>query len=145
MSETNVAPQPRRKRALRRILLTAGPLAVALVAGAMYLNGGRYAGTDNAYVHTHMVTVSADISGRVVGLAVKENQHVNAGDPLFQLDPEPLQIAVDRARADLDSTRNEIIGLKAAYRQRQEDLKAAESTQGMAQRELARREKLVAG
>ncbi len=146
MTEINVeVPQPRRKRALRRVLLTAGPLAVALVAGGMYLNGGRYAGTDNAYVHTHMVTVSADISGRVVGLDVKENQHVSAGDVLFQLDPEPLQIAVDRARADLETTRNAVIGQKAAYRQRQEDLKAAESTQGMAQRELARREKLVAG
>jgi membrane fusion protein, multidrug efflux system len=146
VTEANLAvPQPKRRRALRRVLLTAGPLIVALVAGGMYLNGGRYAETDNAYVHTHMVTVSADISGRVVGLEVKENQHVSAGDVLFQLDPEPLQIAVDRARADLESSRNEIIGLKAAYRQRQEDLKAAESTQGMAQRELARREKLVAG
>jgi membrane fusion protein (multidrug efflux system) len=146
VSEINTAPlpQPKRRRTLRRVLLTAGPLAVAIVAGGMYLNGGRYAETDNAYVHTHMVTVSADISGRVVGLSVKENQHVSAGDVLFQLDPEPLQIAVDRARADLESSRNEIIGLKAAYAQRQEDLKAAQSTAGLNQRELQRREKLVA-
>jgi membrane fusion protein (multidrug efflux system) len=143
-TEAFVAPRPKRRRLLRRVLMTAGPLAVLLVGGFLYLNGGRYAGTDNAYVHTHMITVSADISGRVVGLQVKENQHVAAGDVLFQLDPEPLQIAVDRARADLESTRNEIIGLKAAYAQRQEDLKAAESTAGLNQRELKRREKLVA-
>ena len=55
-----------------------------------------------------------------------ENQRVAAGDVLFELDPEPLQIAVDRAHADLEAARNEISGLKAAYRQRQEDLKAAE-------------------
>jgi len=147
MSETDAAaapPKPSRRRRWRRVLLIAGPLAVALVAGGMYLNGGRYADTDNAYVHTHMVTVSADISGRVVALNVHENQHVAAGDALFQLDPEPLRIAVDRAHADLEAARNEILGLKSAYRQRQEDLSAAESTAGLAQRELKRREKLVA-
>jgi len=144
-TETTPAPQAKRRRWTRRVLMTAGPLVVALVAGGMYLNGGRYADTDNAYVHTHMVTVSADISGRVVALNAHENQRVAQGDVLFELDPEPLQIAVDRAHADLEAARNEISGLKAAYRQRQEDLKAAESTLGMAQRELARREKLVAG
>ena len=70
---------------------------------------------------------------------------MKAGDVLFQLDPEPLQIAVDRARANLDDSRNQILGLKAAYHQRQEDLKAAEANVGFAQRELQRREKLVAG
>lgn len=138
------APRAKRRRLLRGVLMIAGPLAVVVVAGGVYLNGGRYAGTDNAYVHTHMVTVSADISGRVVALHAQENQRVAQGDVLFQLDPEPLQIAVDRARAELESTKNEIIGLKAAFGQRQEDLKAAESTAGLNQRELKRREKLVA-
>src|SRR5262249_52444924 len=110
-----------------------------------YLTGGRYAGTDNAYVHAHMVSVSADISGRVVDVKVHENQLVKAGDVLFQLDPEPLEIAVDQARANVEDARNKIIGLKAAYRTRQEDLKAAEANVGFAQRELQRREKLVAG
>jgi membrane fusion protein (multidrug efflux system) len=138
-------PQPNRKRRLRRLLMIGGPLAVLIGIGVVYLTGGRYAGTDNAYVHTHMVSVSADISGRVVDVKVHENQPVKAGDVLFQLEPEPLQIAVDKARANLEDARNKIIGLKAAYRTRQEDLKAAEANVGFAQRELQRREKLVAG
>jgi membrane fusion protein (multidrug efflux system) len=81
----------------------------------------------------------------VVDVKVHENQPVKAGDVLFVLDPEPLQIAVDQAHANLDDARNKIIGLKAAYRTRQEDLKAAEANVGFAQRELQRREKLVAG
>jgi membrane fusion protein (multidrug efflux system) len=148
MSESaaeNPQPQPNRKRRLRRLLMIGGPLAVLIGIGVVYLTGGRYAGTDNAYVHTHMVSVSADISGRVVDVKVHENQPVKAGDVLFQLDPEPLQIAVDKARANLEDARNKIIGLKAAYRTRQEDLKAAEANVGFAQRELQRREKLVAG
>jgi membrane fusion protein (multidrug efflux system) len=138
-------PKPDRRRRLRRLLMIAGPLAVLIGVGIVYIGGGRYADTDNAYVHTHKVTVSADISGRIVDLKVHENQAVKAGDVLFQLDPEPLQIAIDRARADREATLNEIAGLKAAYRQREEDLKAAEANVGFAQRELQRREKLVAG
>jgi membrane fusion protein (multidrug efflux system) len=138
-------PKPNRRRQLRRLLMIAGPLAVLIGVGIVYIGGGRYADTDNAYVHTHMVSVSADISGRVVDVKVHENQPVKAGDVLFQLDPEPLQIAVDQARANVEDARNKIIGLKAAYRTRQEDLKAAEANVGFAQRELQRREKLVAG
>src|SRR5262245_3274721 len=148
MSESAVEtpqPKPNRKRRLRRLLMIGGPLAVLIGIGVVYFTGGRYAGTDNAYVHTHMVSVSADISGRVVDVKVHENQLVKAGDVLFQLDPEPLQIAVDQARANVEDARNKIIGLKAAYRTRQEDLKAAEANVGFAQRELQRREKLVAG
>ena len=148
MTETAAeTPQlrPHRRRRLRRLLMIGGPLAVLIGVGIVYLNGGRYAETDNAYVHTHKVSVSADISGRVVDLKVHENQPVKTGDVLFQLDPEPLQIAVDQARANVEDARNKIIGLKAAYRTRQEDLKAAEANVGFAQRELQRREKLVAG
>ena len=139
------APRPHRRRRLRRLLMIGGPLAVLIGVGVVYLNGGRYADTDNAYVHTHKVSVSADISGRVVDLKVHENQPVKKGDVLFQLDPEPLQIAVDKARANVEDAHNKIIGLKAAYRTRQEDLKASEANLGFAQRELQRREKLVAG
>src|SRR5262245_45987727 len=148
MSESAVAtpqPKPDRKRRLRRLLMIGGPLAVLIGVGIVYLSGGRYADTDNAYVHAHMVSVSADISGRVVDLKVHENQPVKKGDVLFQLDPEPLQIAVDQAHANVEDVRNKVIGLKAAYHTRQEDLKAAEANVGFAQRELQRREKLVAG
>src|SRR5690348_10633405 len=140
---------PRRRRhrllSVRRLLMIGVPLLVLIGIGVVYLTGGRYAGTDNAYVHTHKVSVSADISGRVVQVDVHENEPVKKGDVLFQIDPEPLQIAVDRACANLEDARNNILGLKAAYHQRQEDLKAAQANVDFAHRELQRREKLVAG
>jgi membrane fusion protein (multidrug efflux system) len=132
-----------RRRFWRHILLPAIPLLVLLAAGYLYITGGRFVGTDNAYVRTHMVSVSADISARVTQVLVHENDHVNAGQPLFELDREPLQIALAQATANLENARNNIVALKAAYRQRQEDLLSAQSQIDFAEREYKRRQKMV--
>ena len=132
-----------RRRFWRRILLPAIPLLVLLGSGYLYVTGGRFVGTDNAYVRAHMVSVSADISARVTQVLVRENEHVVAGQPLFELDQEPLRIALDQAMANLENTRNNIVALKAAYHQRQEDLQAAQSQIDFAEREYKRREKMV--
>jgi membrane fusion protein (multidrug efflux system) len=132
-----------RRRFWRRILLPAIPLLVLLGAGYLYATGGRFVGTDNAYVRAHMVSVSADISARVTQVLVHENEPVVAGQPLFELDKEPLQIALDQATANLENVRNNIVALKAAYHQRQEDLQAAQSQIDFAEREYKRREKMV--
>lgn len=129
---------------VRPLLMVAGPALILIIAGYFYLTGGRYVGTDDAYIHAPRISVSADISGRVTKLFVTENQRVKKGDPLFQLDEEPLKIAVAQAEAHLDDVRNAIIGLKATYRQRQEELKAAASTHEMTSREFTRRQSLLA-
>jgi membrane fusion protein (multidrug efflux system) len=140
---TPAAPVPPRRRRLRRILLLLGPLLALIVAGYFYATGGRFVGTDNAYVKAHMVSVSADIAGRVVDVMVHENQEVTAGTPLFKLDEEPLRIALDEADANLAVVKNDIEAEKAAYRQAQEQLQIAESNVAFAQREFERRQKLV--
>jgi membrane fusion protein (multidrug efflux system) len=70
------------RRYRRTLLLVVVPALVVLVAGYMYVAGGRFVDTDNAYVKAHMVQVSTDISGRVMDVLVHENQVVKAGDPL---------------------------------------------------------------
>ena len=139
----SAAPVAPGRRRLRRVLLLLGPLLAILVGGYVYATGGRVVGTDNAYVKAHMVSVSADISGRVVDVMVRENQAVTSGTPLFRLDEEPLQIALDEAEANLAVVKNDIEAEKAAYRQAQEQLKIAESNVAFTQREYERREKLV--
>src|SRR5581483_4019759 len=146
-----VAPKPdgitlafKKRRRWRRLLLIAGPLVVVAVALYMYATGGRYQGTDNAYVKAHMVSIAPEISGRVVEVPVHENETVKQGQVLLQIDPQPLQIAIAGAQAGLDAARNTIDEEKAAYRQRQADLQAANDNIGFAQREYARRQKLFA-
>jgi membrane fusion protein (multidrug efflux system) len=133
------------RRYRRTLLLGVVPSLVVLGAGYVYVTGGRFVDTDNAYVKAHKVQVSTDISGRVMEVLVHENEVVKAGTPLLRLDTEPLNIALAQAEADRETVRNDLTALKASYRQREEDLQAASSTLGMAQREYQRRQKLVAG
>jgi membrane fusion protein (multidrug efflux system) len=134
----------RKRRRWRRLLLILGPVVVLVVSGYVYLNGGRYQGTDNAYVKAHMTSIAPEISGRVVAVPVHENQAVKQGEVLLQIDPEPLHIALTGAEAELADARNDIEALKAAYRQRQTDLQMANDNIGLAQREYGRRQKLFA-
>ena len=99
------APRRRLMAGLRRyrrfLLLVVLPL-VALVAGLrFYLNGGRYVGTDDAYVGAQKVLITPDISGKIEKVVVKEGQQVAPGDVLFEIDPVPFRLAVAQAKATL--------------------------------------------
>jgi membrane fusion protein (multidrug efflux system) len=134
----------RKRRLWRRILLLLGPLVVLIGGVYVYATGGRYEGTDNAYVKAHMVSISPEISGRVVDVPVHENEPVKQGQPLLLIDQAPLKIALEAAKANLATARNNVDAQKAAYRQRQADLQMANDNIGFAQREYQRREKLYA-
>ncbi|WP_323021419.1 HlyD family secretion protein [Pararhodobacter sp.] len=99
------AAKPKPKRSRRRVLMLTVPLALAVAGGFVWLTGGRYESTDNAYVRQAILPVSADVAGRITEVAVQENQHVEAGAVLFRLDDEPYRIALDQAEAALASAR----------------------------------------
>jgi membrane fusion protein (multidrug efflux system) len=128
----------------RKTLLVLGPAAVAVIALIVYLTGGRYASTDDAYVQAARVEISTNISARVSEVDVHDNQIVHAGQILFQLDPASYRIALQDAEAQLESARRKIPALKAAYRQRLADQESARNTLAFQQRELDRQTKLAA-
>jgi membrane fusion protein (multidrug efflux system) len=113
-------------RLLRPFLLIAVP--VVAVAGALlwYLWGGRYVGTENAYVKADIVHISAEVSGRVVEVAIEDHAQVKAGDLLLKIDPEPYKLALDQAEAELDQTRSRVAALRAEYREAVAEQKEAE-------------------
>ena len=57
--------------------------------------------TDDAFIDADVVHMAPDVSGRVVSLAVRENQAVKAGDLLFTIDPEPYRLQLAQAQAQL--------------------------------------------
>src|SRR2546428_11721441 len=76
--------------------------ALLLVVGGVLLwrYFASYESTDDAQIDGHLNSVSARVSGQVEKLLVDDNQYVNAGTPLVQIDPRDYQVAVDRAKAD---------------------------------------------
>jgi membrane fusion protein (multidrug efflux system) len=104
------------KARLRRALMIGGVALFALVAGAVYLTGGRYVGSDDSYVHANKLMVSTDVSGLVATVSVHEGQKVKKGDVLFTLDPLPFRIALDNAKAALAQTVQDVNSTKATYR-----------------------------
>jgi membrane fusion protein (multidrug efflux system) len=137
------SPRPLRQR-LRLPLMVLGPAVLAIAVAWFYLSGGRYESTDDAYVQTARVDISSNVAGRVVALAVHDNEPVHEGDVLFRLDDAPFRIAVDEASAQLATARLHIESLKANYRQRQAELASAQDTLAFQQNEYARQQRLLA-
>jgi membrane fusion protein (multidrug efflux system) len=104
MGETTIADEPKPtlpKRLLKIALMLSVPLLLAFAANYYYTANAHFVTTDNAYVQQDKVSVSAEISGRIVEVGVRENQHVKAGDLLFRIDPEPYRIAIAQAEASI--------------------------------------------
>ncbi|MDR3514154.1 MAG: HlyD family secretion protein [Caulobacteraceae bacterium] len=140
-------PRARRRSWLQRLRwpVMIGVVVLAVLIGLfVYLTGGRYESTDDAQVGGARVSVSSTVAGRVVELDVRDNQLVRPGQVLFRLDPRPFQTAYDQAAANLSATRLQIEQLKAAYRQREADVKTAEASLAYAQIDARRQTALVA-
>ncbi len=140
-----VVPMRRSRRGLKRLILLVVVPAAALVAvGVVYLGGGRYVETDNAYVKADKVPVSAEVSGMVTEVLVNENQNVKAGDALFRLDPAPFEVEVARAEAQLAQVRTNLAALKATYREKQAEIALARTKYQFALKDQQRQAELVA-
>src|SRR5512134_1282149 len=130
------------RRITRWSLLTAVPFAVVAIGLYAYARGGRVVETENAYVKADIIAVSAEVSGRVVEVAARDNEPVAGGAPLFRLDPEPFQIELARARAQMDVVRTEVQALRAEYRQTLLEATEARERIDFLTRQLERQERL---
>jgi membrane fusion protein, multidrug efflux system len=127
------------KKKVGRLLMIIGPLAVAVVAGLLWIFSGRYVSTDNSYVKAHKVMVSPEVSGVILPVEVKENQFVKKGERLFSIDDAAFKIALDKAEASLAGVKDQIEQLKASARQKQAELTIAEQDAAYAEKQFNRR------
>jgi len=128
---------------LRRPLLLAFPLLLATAGAAYYLSEEPYVSTDDAFVRAAKDSINARVAGQVVEIAVVDNQRVQKGQLLFRIDPEPYQIAVEQAKADLDKARIEIGALKTRYHQQLAELQSAKDSATFDAHEYGRKQALI--
>jgi len=130
--------QPLRKA----VLMLAVPVLLAVGAAGWWLTGSSQESTENAYLHQARISVAPTIGGRVVSVAVHELQPVKAGDILFQVDPQPYQLAVAQAEAAVNAARIQVEQMKAALAQTEAQATLAEDEARYQEGELARQEAL---
>src|SRR5580700_3222975 len=108
-SSRESAPPPppqryKRSNSRRNILILV--IALVVLAGGFFLWRylGSYESTDDAQVDAHLYPVSARVSGYVVKVNVDDNQYVQKGAVLVEIDPKDYEVAVEQAKANLAST-----------------------------------------
>jgi membrane fusion protein (multidrug efflux system) len=82
-----------------RLALIVGGIVVLVAGFFLWRYLGSYESTDDAQIDGHLNAISTRVSGHVVKLLVNDNQYVEAGTPLVEIDPRDYEVAVSRAKA----------------------------------------------
>ena len=134
----------------RLVLMFLVPLLIAIVGGYFWLTSGKTVSTDNAIIDAPVVSVAPEVSGRIVEVAVRENQIVNAGDLLFRVEDAPFRIALLQAEAALGNARVQVAQLQgtaaakgADIASKSADIAAAAAATQLARETLSRQDALL--
>ena len=139
---TDKVRQLRRRERIRWTLFALLPIAL-IFGGYWYVTGGQVMSTDDAYVNAEKVGISTDVSGIVQDVAVKDNDHVAAGQVLYRLDPRQFQIALDNAKANLAQIALMIESMKQDYKRMISDAAAQQAQVDLDQTNYNRAEMLL--
>lgn len=128
----------------RLILLVVIPALAAVLGLFIYLAGGRYATTDNAYTKADVINIRPRVAGAVAERLVAENERVKAGQLLLVLDQKPYEVALAKTEAKLGEVRTTLAALYASYREKQSELQLAMANRDYATNEQHRQANLAA-
>ena len=106
--EVLASPKPSApsRRGRRAPFIAAAAVAALLIAGGYYWKFvAPYESTDDAFVEADVTQIGSQVAGRVIRVPVSDNQAVEKGDLLFEIDPSDYQAQLDQARAALAASR----------------------------------------
>ena len=101
----------------RHRMLAAGvALVVAVAVGIYYFEFvAPFETTDDAFIEAHVPAIAPRISGLVVQQLAQDNQEVNQGDLLVQIDPRDYEAKLSQAQAGLAAARSQLAQAKAQF------------------------------
>ncbi|MCB2088432.1 MAG: HlyD family secretion protein [Sphingomonadaceae bacterium] len=138
-----VPAKPKRKLG-KLFLMFSAPLLIIIAAGAYWYSLQGQVSTDNAYVKQDKVAVSAEVSGRLIDVRVKEGQEIEAGALLFRIDPEPYQLEIQSAQAAIAGAQANVTTLSNDSALSGADIAAAQEDIAFTRATLQRQEALWA-
>jgi multidrug resistance efflux pump len=119
--------------------------ALIVLSLVLYLVGDRLTPyTSQARVQAFVIPVAAEVSGKVRKVQVRNDDDVQPGQPLFEVDPEQYEIALQRARSDYESMRRNVNASAAGVDAARASLNASQENFAMAKRDASRQERLYA-
>lgn len=128
-------------KASRRGVLTL--LAVIVLLLCWYLAADRLTPyTSQARIQAFVIPISAEVSGQIQKVYVKDNQRVEPGDRLFELDPEPYDIALSKARSDYETVLSSVKANSETIVAAKAGLQAATAAYQNAAKDAERQERL---
>ena len=136
-----IAVQTRRRLPWRKLL--GGLALVAAIgtgAGAYVYHAAGFETTDDAFVEGDVHPVSARINGTVLRVLVDDNAHVAAGQPLAEIDPADLTLALQASEADLAQARANAAQAAAQIARAEADVHAADARVAQNAAQLTRAE-----
>ena len=100
--------------------------------------------SSQARVQAFVVPVAAEVAGKVLAVHVKNNDDVERGQALFEIDPTQYRIALQRSRADYESVRHSVNASVATVEAARSSLRAAQANRLKADKDATRQEALYA-
>ena len=134
---------PAGKGALRTFLMLVVPALLIVAGGYYWLTSGGSVSTDDAQVKQDIVSASAQVTGPVQQVFVRNGSKVKKGDVLFRIDPAPFQVALENAEAQLANAELQTRQLKTQAAGTGADITGAQANLKIKENALARQTALL--
>ena len=131
------------RRMLRVALMLFVPLLLVLGGGYYWLASGGSVSTDDAAIKQDIVSVSAQVNGPIIEVAVRNGQTVKRGELLFRIDPAPYRVALEQAQAQLAAAQLQNRMLKTQQTGTGADIVGSQADLQIKRRALARQSALL--
>ncbi len=89
-------------KSLKRSIIIVASIIIAVILAFAIIYNSQFQSTDDAYVENHTVQVAPKVSGQIVQVLVKDNQHVKAGDLVAVIDATDYRVSANKASAQYE-------------------------------------------